>query len=602
MTRRAKTTTNPNGTVNFGDGIANLITSIGANNPALAGNFYAPVVISDQQLEAAYVGSTWFGKIIDIPADDATKNWRTWSADKVDSVKIFEAEQDMSIPHRVREALVYARLYGGSVMLPLGLPGETTEPFDVRRTGRGMLKGVAVVPRPLVTTSTEAVMDPLDPYYGRPQSYTIGGRTFHPSRVIHLNGKRNPSFLTTRDPWGVPVYVSLMDSLRYSEAGAAVMSILLNEAKTDIVSIKDFMAHMVNPAMESLYIKRFELIARAKSIANVTLLDGEDKWEQKQINFSGLPDVVFAFLTMLAGAADIPVTRLLGTSAKGLNATGEGDEKNYFENVGARQRLDLSPQLRVFDEMFLRSVLGTDPKSISHEWTPLKQMSVQELAAVEKLYAETNTALVNAGNVDVFALGKAYERRMIESGAWPGFEQAREESEAAGELPDVETDIDDPTPAQRQPVVTDAFDFSDMAPRSLYVRRDVVNVAAIARWAKEQGFEDVVDDMHVTIIHSREAVDWFKTGAAWDESITIPAGGARMVEEFNGGAQVLRFTSPLLEWRHREFLDAGAKSDYPEFKPHITISYKAPRALPGTVIPYRGEIVLGPEIYEEVRT
>jgi hypothetical protein len=49
------------------------------------------------------------------------------------------------------------------------------------------------------------------------------------------------------------------------------------------------------------------------------------------------------------GRADIPVTRLLGTSAKGLNATGEGDNDNYDEMVSARQETDLRPNLERLD-------------------------------------------------------------------------------------------------------------------------------------------------------------------------------------------------------------------------------------------------------------
>src|SRR5690606_37655485 len=46
-------------------------------------------------------------------------------------------------------------------------------------------------------------------------------------------------------------------------------------------------------------------------------------------------------------------------------------------------------------------------------------------------------------------------------------------------------------------------------PRTLYVRRQVVNWREIAAWAKSQGFKSTLGpEMHVTIAHSSAAVDW----------------------------------------------------------------------------------------------
>ena len=54
--------------------------------------------------------------------------------------------------------------------------------------------------------------------------------------------------------------------------------------------------------------------------------------------------MVRTFLQVAAGAADIPVTRLLGQSPAGLSATGDSDTRNYYDMIAARQELDLRPQ------------------------------------------------------------------------------------------------------------------------------------------------------------------------------------------------------------------------------------------------------------------
>ena len=42
-----------------------------------------------------------------------------------------------------------------------------------------------------------------------------------------------------------------------------------------------------------------------------------------------MPDMIITYLQMVAGAADIPITRLLGTSPKGFNATGAHEIETY---------------------------------------------------------------------------------------------------------------------------------------------------------------------------------------------------------------------------------------------------------------------------------
>ena len=146
---------------------------------------------------------------------------------------------------------------------------------------------------------------------------------------------------------------------------------------------------------------------------------------------------------------------------------------------------------------------------------------------------------------------------------------------------------------------------NDAEPRTLYVRRDILNAAEIIAWAKGQGFKTTLpaDDLHVTIAFSREPLDWMKVGESWSfgdgkGNLTVNPGGPRMMERF-GKASVLLFSSSDLQWRHMAIREAGASWDHPEYQPHVTISYELDGDL-DAVEPYRGKIELGPEIFEEV--
>lgn len=144
-------------------------------------------------------------------------------------------------------------------------------------------------------------------------------------------------------------------------------------------------------------------------------------------------------------------------------------------------------------------------------------------------------------------------------------------------------------------------DFGDGTIRTLYVHRPVINGGEILAWAKEQGFTSLLpaSKLHVTLAFSRQPVDWMKIDASWSETLELPLGGPRMVEQF-GEATVLLFASSELAWRHEEFESIGASWDFPSYRPHITLTYGgAPEDL-AKIEPYRGRIVLGPEVFEEV--
>jgi uncharacterized protein len=63
---------------------------------------------------------------------------------------------------------------------------------------------------------------------------------------------------------------------------------------------------------------------------------------------------------------------------------------------------------------------------------------------------------------------------------------------------------------------------------------------------------------------------------------------------------VLQFASEELNWRHEQIKDAGASWDWPEYQPHITITYAGDSVDLEQVTPYTGPIDLGPEVFEEL--
>lgn len=611
------------------DGYTNIAAGLGAANPKLAAHAYT-LSYSPQYLETIYRASTWFGKIINIPADDAVKEWRDWQADK-EQIQTIEAEEArLAVRVAVREAIIKSRLYGGSVIMPLGLPGAPASPLNMDRVGKGSLTSFVVLGREDIAP-VGIIRNPLSPWYNKPEYWRLASdltmMQIHPSRIILVPG-RCP---TPNNIWGDSEWQHMSDSVGPADMAAAILAGLMQESKVDVMRLPDFMAGFATAGYEELLMRRYAAANVLKSVSNMVLMDKDEEWEQKTVSFAGLPEVTLTLLTIMCGAADIPVTRLLGTSAKGLNATGEGDDNNYKDTVKAKQELEITPVITPLDEMLIRSAFGSRPDNIWYKWAPLKQMTEEERAKIDKTKAETTQIYANSGLFPNDALAIGVQNQVIEDGLYPGIEEALEESKLDPDIlnPDpvavdpetgLPVDPSKPVPVPPKPAVADrvwSFDprgprgpqgmpghYSvDAAPRSLYVRRDVVNKAEITAWARAQGFTDILDDLHVTIMYSSEPVDWMKVGETWSGSdrkgqYTIEPGGARLMDTFGEGAKVLLFNSSTLAWRHEEMKNAGAVPSHSEYQPHITITYGA---MPENVIPYRGKIVLGPEIFEEVK-
>jgi len=142
-------------------------------------------------------------------------------------------------------------------------------------------------------------------------------------------------------------------------------------------------------------------------------------------------------------------------------------------------------------------------------------------------------------------------------------------------------------------------------PSTLYVHRPLLNGAEVVRWAKKAGFPSTIPaaDMHVTVAFSRRPVDWMKVGAGYPPelpNVDVAEGGPRNLAVFGEGAVVLQFASAALMWRHEDILAAGASWDWPEYLPHVTITYDPGEVEVDRIEPYQGELHFGPEKFEPV--
>ena len=74
----------------------------------------------------------------------------------------------------------------------------------------------------------------------------------------------------------------------------------------------------------------------------------------------------------VAGASRIPVTKLFGRSAAGMNATGENDMRNYYDYLDGERETQLRPPIEKLLPVLCMSVWGKVPKDVRIEFPPME--------------------------------------------------------------------------------------------------------------------------------------------------------------------------------------------------------------------------------------
>jgi len=108
----------------------------------------------------------------------------------------------------------------------------------------------------------------------------------------------------------------------------------------------------------------------------------------------------------------------------------------------------------------------------------------------------------------------------------------------------------------------------------VYVYRPVLNADSWFKWGQKIGIPNLLPaaQMHVSILYSRTTVNMVS-----DLTIMTIMTEAGRFCGFGGEENVLAFTWDdwALSWRNDAFVMAGAVSDWPIFRPHMTLSMDA---------------------------
>lgn len=357
------------------DGLTNVLSNLGTSASKSAAGQYLPSVISADELRASYQSSWVCRNAVDTPVDDATSKWRTWIGQPEQVYQVLDIESRISLRQRVAEAIKLSRLIGGSAIFigtdreTLSAPMQPDEQIKFLNVFGADQITLDASAQNRLTTSDEQ------------QLFRIDGVLVHGSRLAIFKGRYD-----SQNFFGASEIAAAFDTFRNADSVAANIAELVYEAKLDVYKIPDLLSQD-----ESDLMKRLLLAQRGKSIVNAIVMDADESHEQKQINFSGLREILMASFQLVAGATGIPASKLLGMPVSGLSATGEHEIRNYYDSILMLQKNVIAPAIKTIDRL-INNEAGTD---IVYEWASLWEQTEREKAEVVKINADSLAVIAN---------------------------------------------------------------------------------------------------------------------------------------------------------------------------------------------------------------
>ena len=388
------------------DGYANAAAFLGDDSPLFtAGTFVRSGLTSDPDLLTAMYRESWLTmRIIDMPSEDMTRAWYKLSAalPDADLHALRRLEARHSVKQEITNALRWARLYGGSLALMVirGEEDRLDQPLVPETLLPDCFQGLLVLDRAQgIEPSPELVSDLDDPDFGLPASYTVNldtedcrSVTLHHSRVLRFVGRELPHTETVRENfWGASEMEHIQEELMKRSAASANIAQLLFQANITTLKMADFGDLLASGTEEQKrsVISAMQMENRFRTSFGVQLLSKDDAYENHAYSFAGLSEIYEQFMMDMAGAAEIPATKLFGRSPQGMNATGESDLRNYYDMIASLQERQLRPALEKLLPVMTVSCWGYVPEDLEFVFEPVMTNSPAERAElVQKLSSD----------------------------------------------------------------------------------------------------------------------------------------------------------------------------------------------------------------------
>jgi phage-related protein (TIGR01555 family) len=374
-------------------------------------NWYAAQSFIGWQLCATLAQHWLIDKACSMPAKDAIRKGYEISANGDETVKpeVFEAIKQLNTSFEINRHLErfvkFNNVFGIRVALfnvDYGSPEKNTvayeKPFNIDNVKANSYKGITQIDPYWITVQfTEtAAANPADPHFYDPTWWVINGRKYHRSHLVIIRRSEVADVLKpTYYYGGIPLPQQLYERVYAAEVTANEAPMLVQTKRLTILKT-DTEAAVMNPGS---FIEHMQIMAQNRDNYGQRVIDKEtEDMMQFDIALSDLDAVIMGQYQLVSAIAEVPGVKLLGTTPKGFNATGEFEEAVYHEKLSTIQTHEMEPLLQRHLLLLIRSHIF--PKygvefTPTVSWNALDEETGKEKAEIQRFKAETDAILLD---------------------------------------------------------------------------------------------------------------------------------------------------------------------------------------------------------------
>jgi uncharacterized protein len=404
--------------VELRNSLTNLVTQLGAANemsnltsmqPLLANTIYYPLTLQHQLLTYMYSTHGVLQTAIDLPVQDALRGGLDLHSDQFDDDDLKDLHKFMNrsgILSAIKKSRSWTRLFGGGALV-INTGQEMDKPLSLKGIKKLQLYAANRWEFSMPGVNPNAPWELLN--FGIPvdsEYFLFYGHRLHRSRVITMCGLEAPYLRKWQlQGWGMSEVERMIEDFNKYLKTSNVLYELLEQAKLDVYQMEGFNAQLLTSKGTSRTMNKIQKMNELKNFNRAIVLDAKDKYEQKQLTFAGIAEIMKENRTAIAAALRIPMTKLYGISASGFNS-GEDDIENYNAMVESEVREPMREVIYKVLDLVIAMMFGVEESDIDFDYKPLRVLGAEQ--------EETIKSSKQRRHMDLFDRGVYNAKELVE--------------------------------------------------------------------------------------------------------------------------------------------------------------------------------------------
>ena len=344
----------------------------------------------------------------EIWAEHTVRKWIKFTGGTDEQRERVEAEfERLNVRHIVQHWAYHDQTFGrGQIFLDFGDADNYAEVETPLVMSKGKinpkrpLQGLTVVEPVWSAPGAYSTHNPLRADFYQPTHWFVYGRRVHASRMLTLVSRAVSDMQKPNYAFGglslTQLMVPYVDNwLRTRQA----VSDMVNSYS--ILNLQTDMSVVLSGGGADQLFRRIDMFNQTRDNRGTMVTDKDNETLSNiAVPIQGLYQLQAQAQEQLASVSRIPLSIYLQITPTGLNATNDGETRNFYADVHGYQEKNIRPHLQRIFEAVQLSLDGAINPDLKFEFEPLWEMSDKDKADIRTADANADVAYVTAGIID----------------------------------------------------------------------------------------------------------------------------------------------------------------------------------------------------------